>query len=220
MQEIVRGSDGKWTLELRAVLPVERYNAEVSLLTGMCAASIMLAGGIGLLRTLPAPTAEQVAALRKTTAVLGIPWPDGVPPGEVISALDECRPTRRGVFWIGAVRLCAAPVTPRSTGSRPKRREHGGVGAPYAHVTAPLRRLADRFATEVCLALHAGRPVPDWARQALPELPKIMGAADRRASNWPRHARAPCRFLCFTDVRATSSKPPCCSSSRSANGRS
>jgi len=67
-------------------------------------------------------------------------------------------------------------------GEPPKRREHGGVGAPYAHVTAPLRRLADRFATEVCLALHAGRPVPDWARQALPELPKIMGAADRRAS--------------------------------------
>jgi exoribonuclease R len=179
--EIVRGSDGKWTLELRAVLPVERYNAEVSLLTGMCAASIMLAGGIGLLRTLPAPTAEQVAALRKTTAVLGIPWPEGVPPGEVISALDGADP-RAAAFLEDAVRLLRGAGYTPFDGEPPKRREHGGVGAPYAHVTAPLRRLADRFATEVCLALHAGRPVPDWARQALPELPKIMGAADRRAS--------------------------------------
>ncbi len=58
--EIVRRPDGLWTLELRAILPVEQYNAEISLLTGMCAATIMLKGGIGLLRTLPAPTPEQV----------------------------------------------------------------------------------------------------------------------------------------------------------------
>ena len=46
----------------------------------------------------------------------------------------------------------------------PEQPEHGGVAAAYAHVTAPLRRLADRYATEVCLALHEGRAVPDWAR--------------------------------------------------------
>ena len=62
------------------MLAVEQYNAEISLLTGMCAATIMLDGGVGLLRTLPAPTDEQVAALRKTTAVLGIPWPAAMPP--------------------------------------------------------------------------------------------------------------------------------------------
>jgi exoribonuclease R len=56
------------------------------------------------------------------------------------------------------------------------------VGAPYAHVTAPLRRLADRYATEVCLALHEGRPVPEWAREALPKLPKDMAETDRVAS--------------------------------------
>ena len=49
-----------------------------------------------------------------------------------------------------------------------------------------MRRLADRFATEVCLALQAGRPVPDWVRLALPELPKTMGAADRKASDLAR----------------------------------
>ncbi|MGC7376716.1 RNB domain-containing ribonuclease, partial [Mycobacteroides abscessus subsp. abscessus] len=35
------------------------------------------------------------------------------------------------------------------------------------HVTAPLRRLGDRFVTEICLALSAGTPVPQWAREGL-----------------------------------------------------
>jgi exoribonuclease R len=179
--EIVQGPDGHWTLELRAVSPVERYNAEISLLTGICAATIMLKGRIGLLRTLPAPTAEQVAALRKTTAVLGIPWPESMPVGDVIGGLDGSDPLS-AAFLEDAVRLLrGAGYTPFDS-EEPKRREHGGVGAPYAHVTAPLRRLADRYATEVCLALHAGEPVPDWVGQALPELPKVMSVADRRAS--------------------------------------
>ncbi len=95
--EIVKGPDGYWTLELRAVLDVEQYNAEISLLTGMCAAAIMIDGGIGLLRTLPSPTDAQVAALRKTTAVLGIPWPASVPPGDVIAGLNGAEPKVSGV---------------------------------------------------------------------------------------------------------------------------
>jgi len=179
--EIVRGSDGHWTLELRAQLPVEKYNAEISLLTGMCAATIMLKGRVGLLRTLPPPTAEQIAALRKTTAVLGIPWPESMPVGDVIGGLDGSDPLA-AAFLEDAVRLLRGAGYTPFDGEEPKRREHGGVGAPYAHVTAPLRRLADRYATEVCLALHAGEPVPDWVREALPELPKVMAAADRKAS--------------------------------------
>jgi exoribonuclease R len=62
------------------------------------------------------------------------------------------------------------------------------VGAPYAHVTAPLRRLADRYATEVCLALHDGRDVPAWARDALPKLPKAMSDSDRLAGAASRGA--------------------------------
>ena len=153
--EIVRGADGHWTLELRAQLPVEKYNAEISLLTGICAATIMLNGGIGLLSTLPAPTAEQVAALRKTTAVLGIPWPESVPAGDIISGLDGSDPLA-AAFLEDAVRLLRGAGYTPFDGAQPKLTEHGGVGAPYAHVTAPLRRLADRYATEVCLALHGG----------------------------------------------------------------
>jgi exoribonuclease R len=58
---------------------------------------------------------------------------------------------------------------------------HSAVAAPYAHCTAPLRRLADRYVSEVCLALCAGEPVPGWARAALPQLPAEMASADRRS---------------------------------------
>ncbi len=179
--EVVPSADGHWTIELRAVLPIERHNAEVSLLTGMCAAAMMLTGGVGLLRTLPAPSAGQIAALRTATAALGIPWPRGTHPGDVIADLDGSRP-RDAAFLEDAVRLLRGAGYTAFDGDLPERREHGGVGAPYAHVTAPLRRLADRYATEVCLALHAGVPVPDWVRTALPELPPAMAAADRKAS--------------------------------------
>ncbi|MDQ3454704.1 MAG: RNB domain-containing ribonuclease, partial [Actinomycetota bacterium] len=47
---------------------------------------------------------------------------------------------------------------------------------------APLRRLVDRFGTEVCLAHAAGTPLPGWVRERLPLLPEQMAAADRRAS--------------------------------------
>ena len=34
---------------------------------------------------------------------------------------------------------------------------HAGVAASYAHVTAPLRRLVDRYGLEIALAAHEGR---------------------------------------------------------------
>src|SRR3712207_8238736 len=51
--------DGGWTLAFRGDLPVEAWNAQISLLTGRCAAALMLDGRVGLLRTLPPPRAER-----------------------------------------------------------------------------------------------------------------------------------------------------------------
>jgi len=90
-------------------------NAQLSLLTGMAAADLMLRGGAGLLRTLP-------------------------------------------------------PAEPEAL-ERPEE---------YAHVTAPLRRLADRYATECALAAFAGEPVPAWVRDRLEA---------------PRHGYRPLRCL-------------------------
>jgi exoribonuclease R len=112
---------------------------------------------------------------------LGVTWPDGMSVGAVVASVDPGSP-RGAAFLDQAADLLRGATYTAFEGDRPAEAGHGGVGAPYAHVTAPLRRLADRYATEVCLALHDGRPVPEWARAALPKLPKAMGDTDRVAS--------------------------------------
>lgn len=183
--EVSKSDDGHWTLALRAIRPVEDYNAEISLLTGMCAAKIMLDGRIGLLRTLPPPNQGQISDLRRSAAALGIPWPQGAAPGDVVASVDAGTP-KGAAFLEDAVHLLRGAGYTPFDGAAPAQRQHAGVGAPYAHVTAPLRRLADRFATEVCLALRQRRPVPEWARNGLAQLPDIMSATDRQAADLER----------------------------------
>ena len=185
-QELEPDHDG-WRLKLRAALPAEAWNAQISLLTGMCAADIMLAGHIGLLRTMPSPRPEAVTALRAVAAALGLDWVDGAPVGRVLAAVDPASP-RGAAFVDQAAELMRGASYTTVDGDLPQQTGHGGVGAPYAHVTAPLRRLADRYATEVCLSLVHGREVPDWVRAALPQLPDVMEKSGRRASAAERGA--------------------------------
>jgi exoribonuclease R len=185
-QEVERDGDG-WRLWLRAPLAVEEYNAQISLLTGVSAAKIMIDGRLGLLRTMPAPQPEAVAKLRSAAPVLGVLWPEGVQVGGVIATLDPADP-RAAAFLDQAVELMRGAGYRAFEGQAPADAGHGAVAAPYAHVTAPLRRLADRYATEVCLALHSGVEVPEWVRQALPKLPEVMSSTDRVASAAERGA--------------------------------
>lgn len=183
--EVVRVDAGRWTLELRAQLPVEQWNAEISLLTGMCAARIMIDHGAGLLRTLPTPGERALRALRVETKALGIPWPEGVPPGDVIAGLDAGKPAEAAFLQDAVALLRGAGYTP-FTGAPPPDHGHAGVGAPYAHVTAPLRRLVDRFATEICLAQVAGEPVPIWVTERIPDVVDTMKRTDRLAGELER----------------------------------
>ncbi|TCB90289.1 RNB domain-containing ribonuclease [Micromonospora zingiberis] len=185
-QDVVADGDG-WRLVLRAPVPLEEHNAQISLLTGMAAADLMLAGGIGLLRTMPAPKPEAVQRLRAAATPLGVHWPDEVGVGELLLGLDPAQP-RAAAFVDQAAELMRSAAYTAFDGEPPGQPAHGGVAAAYAHVTAPLRRLADRYATEVCLALHDGRAIPDWARAALPRLPAVMAATDRTASAASRGA--------------------------------
>lgn len=63
----------------------------------------------------------------------------------------------------------------------PEATVHAAVADQYAHVTAPLRRLVDRFGLVVCAALCQDAEVPGWVRETLPQLPELMAASDRRA---------------------------------------
>ncbi len=176
---------GGWTLAFRGDLPVEGWNAQISLLTGRCAAALMLDGGVGLLRTLPPPQPPDVEQLRRLAPALGVDWPEAAGPGAVLSGLDPARPGHAAFLEEAVILLRGAAYT-AFDGTPPDQPGHGGVGAPYAHVTAPLRRLVDRFGTEVCLSLAAGTAPPPELRAALPELPALMAASDRRTRDVER----------------------------------
>lgn len=173
--------DGAYAIERRATLPVEEWNAQLSLLTGMAAARVMLDAKVGILRTMPAPSAEAVEAFRAQTVALGLPWPQGVDYGEYLRTLDHGEQRAAAVLQAAAGLFRGAGYVAMD-GEAPADPDQSAIAAPYAHTTAPLRRLVDRWALLVCDALCAGRPVPDWARESLGALPSIMGASNRLAA--------------------------------------
>jgi exoribonuclease R len=170
--------DGTWSLAYRSPLPVELWNSQVSLLTGAVAARIMLDGRIGLLRTLPPAPEWIVERLRKAAPALGVTWPDGASPGQVMAPLDLTDP-RHVAFVDLASELLRGAGYSAFDGALPEVTVHAGIGGPYAHVTAPIRRLCDRFANEVCVALAGGTEVPTWARVDLPEVADLMAASGK-----------------------------------------
>ncbi|MEU7527959.1 RNB domain-containing ribonuclease [Saccharothrix sp. NPDC042600] len=184
-QEIVPNGDGDWKLAVRPRVDVDSWNAEISLLTGMSAAKIMIGARVGVLRTLPDADDGAVDALKRSAHALKVPWPPGTTPAKLLASLDPSRPESLALF-VDATRLLRGAGYTAFDGEIPPVTTHAGVAAPYTHVTAPLRRLVDRFATEVCLAVTAGEDVPDWLRQALPLLPGLMGASDTLASKVDR----------------------------------
>lgn len=192
-QEIVRtrgggggdsGGDGDaaaYTLAYRAPVEADGWNAQISLMTGMAAADLMLRAGAGILRTLPTAPDGSVGRLRRVADALGVDWPDGTPYAAVIRSLDPRRTAHAAFLQECTTLLRGAGYTVFSGGRTPDPLVHAAVAAPYAHATAPLRRLADRYAGELCVAAAAGREPPGWALDALESLPAEMAAGARRA---------------------------------------
>lgn len=179
--------DGRYRLERRSPMPIESFNAQLSLMTGMAAAQIMLAGGIGILRTMPGPDPETIANFRAQVAAIECPWPEHQPYGEYLRALDRDDPRGLAVLHAAGALFRGAGYTVFD-GEVPAETMQAAIAAPYAHATAPLRRLVDRFVLVACEALVNGRPVPEWVREALPSLPTIMGRSDAVASRLDRAA--------------------------------
>lgn len=177
---IVADHDG-YRLERDAPLPVEDWNAQVSLLTGMAAADLMLRGGIGILRTMPAADADDVAAFRALTAALGMPWAAGVEYGDYLRTLDRGSPSALAILD-AATGLFRGAGYAAFDGAPPADPLQAAIAAPYAHATAPLRRLVDRWSLVICDALANRHEIPDWARESLGSLPKIMARSEGLAN--------------------------------------
>ncbi|WP_328401262.1 RNB domain-containing ribonuclease [Streptomyces sp. NBC_00390] len=184
-QEIVE-REGTYVLEYRAPLPADAWNAQISLLTGMAAADLMIEAGTGVLRTLPTAPDGAVARLHRSAKALHIEWPHHVSYAELVRSLDPHDARHAAFLQECTTLLRGAGYTAFRDGQLPTPAVHAAVADEYTHCTAPLRRLVDRYAGELCLAAVAGQSPPEWVTAALDALPKEMAEGSRRADTVER----------------------------------
>lgn len=187
-QETIVDDAGGYQLVTRRPVSAESWNAQLSLATGRAAAALMLDHGWGLLRTVPPAPDEALNALRSASLAAGVPWPVDLAYGAWVRSLDVSEPHHMALM-VSASRLLRGSGYLALTGGPPPDAAstiHAAIAAPYAHVTAPLRRLADRFATEAVLAGVVGQQPTDQLAEALEALPQTMGALVRRAAGVER----------------------------------
>ncbi|MGD9961298.1 RNB domain-containing ribonuclease [Nocardioides sp.] len=181
-QEIDIAGD-RWQLEFREQHAVEQWNAQISLLVGIGAATLMMQAGVGFLRTLPPADPRDLKRLHRTARSLQIDWPADQPYPEFIRSLDPTQ-SRDAAMVVASTRVLRGAAYVGFDGAVPPQARQAAIAAEYAHVTAPLRRLADRYAGEICLAICAGQPVPQWVLDELDTLPETMRDSARRASQY------------------------------------
>ncbi|MHA7241127.1 RNB domain-containing ribonuclease [Arthrobacter sp. TMS1-12-1] len=174
-------AEGSYGILTEPALPCEDWNAQISLMTGMAAARMMIDGGIGILRTMPAPDDVALGKFRRQSEALDHPWPEHLPYGAFLRTLDVAVPRQLALMHAAASLFRGAGYT-AFDGAVPDAVVQSAIAAPYAHATAPLRRLVDRFVLVTCESLCSGTDVPGWVRAALPDLNALMASSNQTAS--------------------------------------
>ena len=177
-QLVERCDDGGYALGFRPMSPIEQDNAALSLSCNLAVAKLLMAHRTGLFRVMPEPGKRAIKRLRHAAKALGVDWPASMDLPDLERRLDP-NVKANAAFMLAArgagERATYEPFTDDHTPW------HSAVAATYAHATAPLRRLADRYVCLAALAVANGKPVPDTVAAAFPKLPKVMDKADGKA---------------------------------------
>lgn len=178
-QEIEMGADGRWALVIRPRLDSEDQNAGMSLATNLAVADALHAAGTGFFRVMSEPTERSLGRLRHSARAFGLEWSRELNLLEFQRTLPADDP-RTNAFLLAVRRASGgASYEPYRDGTAPW---HAAMAATYAHATAPLRRLADRYVVEAALAVANGRPVSDEVQAAFAALPQAMEQGEARAN--------------------------------------
>ncbi len=124
---------------------------------------------------MPAPDEKAVERLRRSARALRLDWPAELNLIDFERRLDPAD-ARQAAFML-AIRK-ASPGASYAPYRQGVLLRHAAMAATYAHATAPLRRLADRYVLRTVLAICQGEPVPDVVTQACLRLPSVMGRAE------------------------------------------
>lgn len=201
-------------LQFRERLDSESANSALSLSANMAVASLFVDHRVGLFRDLAEPDEREIASLRRVAAGFGIEWAPHETLRDLLPRLRSSDPrdaalqlaARRaggGAHYrlyeqTGAGALApstrsgrsptgAMPIPKRPTDeSEPARPWHAAMAAPYAHATAPLRRLADRYVLDLAVLLRSGGSPTEADLDRLAALPATMERADGVAARVDR----------------------------------
>ena len=182
-QELVIDTDGQFRLEFRPQLLSEQQNAAMSLAANLAIADVMLAHRTGLFRVMAEPDERSAWRLRHTAKALGLAWPKHETLKEFEGGLVASNP--RHAAFMAAIRRAGpgASYAPYEEGVTPW---HSAMAATYAHATAPLRRLADRYVIEATVQIMAGQAVSGELNAAFQKLPAVMAKAEGKAGQVER----------------------------------
>jgi exoribonuclease R len=175
-QEIVAdpSAPGGLALSVRDRHACEDDNSAMSLAANLAVAQRMLAARVGLFRVMAEPDQREVAMLHHIAGALDVQWPRGASLRQLAGHLDAQNP-KHAAFLLAARRAGGgASYAVYAEGTMPW---HSAVAATYAHATAPLRRLADRYVLDLVVELDArGTPSADELA-TLTQLPDVMARA-------------------------------------------
>jgi exoribonuclease R len=174
-EQVLELTEDGWRLRFDTRLESEDRNAGMSLATNLAVADSLHAAKTGLFRVMPEVGDRAIRRLRLTAKAFDLDWPPDVSLARFQRSLP--RGDERSAAFLLAVRRAGGGATyrPYTDGEKPW---HAAMAATYAHATAPLRRLADRYVVEATLAVANGDTVPDHVDAAFEELPRVMARAD------------------------------------------
>ncbi|MDK8345765.1 RNB domain-containing ribonuclease [Brevibacterium sp. UMB1308A] len=157
------------TLQYRPRGGIEDFNAQISLLAGRIAAQLQIQAETGILRTLNFPDEETVEKFHAIVRTLGFEPRDTYQ--ETLRSIDHLGndPRALAVHYASPMLFRGAGYTLVGTDPDPVQ---AAVGAPYAHATAPLRRLVDRFVLPIAEAAARNAPTP--SSEGLEDIISIM----------------------------------------------
>ncbi len=147
-QEIVAddAAPGGVRLELRSPAYSEIVNSSLSLAVNMALGELMLQAQAGLFRVMDKPAERALERLRREAHALRIPWAENETLLDVQRRLDPTNVVHQRFLLLvrrAGGRASYATYTPD------KLPWHAAIGATYAHATAPMRRLADRYVLDL-----------------------------------------------------------------------
>lgn len=184
-QEVIvdDSAPGGVRLDFRARIPSEIVNSSLSLAVNMAIGTLFKDSHTGLFRVMDEPESRALAMLRRAAHALEIPWSSSETLRDLQRRMDPNNAIHQR-FLLDARR--AGGRASYAVYSEKKTPWHSAIAATYAHATAPMRRLADRYVLDLACLLANGDSIPSSLTDKILQLPKVMERCEGLASNVDR----------------------------------